>query len=163
MATPLPIDLDKGGRTPQGVMTNLGPTTGWKLTDAPTDIEFCMFGTAALGVGLKGFIIVPDFVVINNWVILADTITTCIIDIWRTPLSAYLLGSPPNSTNSICGGTPPQMSAVASQGSPVGWQTQNGLVVLNQNDVLGINLSSNTAATKITLILQCVRILGNPQ
>ena len=82
------LDLDQGGRIPQNVSTYLGPTLGWRYTDAPTDIEFVMSGGGVtVAPGFKGVLTIPEWVVVQSWVLLADRACTATVDIWRNEIT----------------------------------------------------------------------------
>lgn len=152
------IDLDKGGRIPQIVKTNVGPTLGWKMTDAPIDIEYVLDGGGIpIVAGYKGSLIIPDWCVVNNWVLLSDLVGSIVIDVWKIPLATYLAGTVPNSGNSITGTDIPTLSSQVARQSTLltGWTTQ-----INQNDVLAFNVNSASGVQRVSLILQCVRIIG---
>ncbi len=158
------LDFDKSGRVPQGVMTYLGPSLGFKSTDTPVNIEFSLCASTVISAGLKGWLIIPDWLVIKQWVILANAPTSAVVDVWRIPFQKYLQGVVPNSTNSLCNGNFIAVSGgVAAAGAPTGWDTESGLVALDQDDVIALNVNSNTSATVLHVTLQCVRTLGNPQ
>jgi len=151
-------DLDQGGRIPQTVRTYLGPTTGWKLTDAPINFNFVIDGGGQLpSNGYKGQILSPDWCVIYSWILLSQTQGSCVIDVWKTTLDDYLAGTPPTVANSITGSDLPTLTnAYAAQSTALtGWTKQ-----INQNDVIGFNLDSASVLTNVTIILQGVRIIG---
>lgn len=160
VATPLDIqtDLDKGGGLPQNVKTNLGPTTGIKITNSPVDIEWQLEGGGGLLLtGARPPIIVPDWLTINSWYILAPIAGSVVIDIWKVSGSTYLNGTVPTVANTITGTDVPTLSSATSAYSLAltGWTKQ-----INQNDVLVINLSSVTNLTSVSLILRCIRNIG---
>jgi len=151
-------DLDQGGRIPQTIKTYVGPSIGWKLTDSPVDIEFIIDGGGQTPQpGYKGHLLIPDWVYINNWILLSEVSGSCVIDVWKIPLSTFLAGTAPAVTNSICGGNLPSLSnQVARQGTNIsGWTT-----LISQNDIVGFNLNSVSTLLRVTVILQCVRIIG---
>ena len=161
------LDLDQGGRIPQNVSTYLGPTLGWRYTDAPTDIEYVMSrADGPISPGYKGVLTIPEWVVVQSWVLLADVACTAQIDIWRVPLTTYLASGPPTVANSLCGSQLPALTAqAAAQSTAINtWvqDTQQSGVgcLIYQNDVLAYNLNTNNLATKLTLTLKCVRIVG---
>lgn len=153
----MPIDLDQGGRIPQINRTYLGPSHGWILTDEPTDIEFVMDGAGATPlVGNRGFLVIPQWVTIVDWLLIGAQQGSIVVDIWKAPLSAVLTGHIMGPADSICGGNLPTLSnQSAAQGSPTNWNT-----LINQNDVLAFNINSVNALTQVSIILQCVRLLG---
>lgn len=153
-----PVDLDKGGRIPQVVYTAQGPSLGWLPTDLPTSIEYVIDGNGqALGTGYKGFLVIPIWAIINDWILGADTVCTASVDVWKCTQAQY----PPTVANSICGGNLPALANAnfAKGVTLTGWNTE-----INQGDVVGFNVSSISAGapTRLTIILECVRILGRP-
>jgi hypothetical protein len=160
------LDLDKSGRIPQTVATYLGPTVGWKYTDAPTDIEYVIGGsTDTFGIGYKGGLLIPDWLVINNWFITSPNPGSISIDVWLVSQANLLTGTVPSAANSICGGNYPVLTnQTAASGPPTGWNTNNGpsvpLTQINQNDFLGFNVRSTSNLTLVTFVLQCVRVIG---
>lgn len=156
------VDLDKGGRIPQNIKTYLGPTLGWRMTDSPVDLEYTFQGGGGLPLtGTYPPIIVPDWLFVYEWVILSEISGSCVIDVWKKPYTEWTgpLGTPPTVANSITGTDKPTLTSAYGSSSKAltGWTTQ-----INQNDALVLNLESIALALKPTLILRCVRILGNP-
>ena len=161
------LDLDMGGRLPQNVSTYLGPTLGWRYTDAPTDIEFVMSGGGVtVAPGFKGVLTIPEWVVVKSWVLLADRACTATVDIWRIPLTTYLDSGPPTVANSLCGSQLPTLTAQsAAQSTEINTWVQDTQMsgvgcLIYQNDVLAYNVNNNNLANKLTLTLKCVRIVG---
>lgn len=151
-------DLDKGGRIPQNVKTYLGPTTGWKYTDSPVDIEWTFEGGGQLiPVGVKPSIIIPDWLTISNCIIIAPVTGSVVFDIWKVPFDTYQDGTPPAVGDSICGAAKPTLTnGVFSEDTTLtGWTT-----TIDQNDFIAINIDSITTLTAITLILRCIRNIG---
>lgn len=152
------VDLDQGGRIPQGVRTNLGPSIGWKLTDAPTDIEYVIGGGSdTIAVGYKGGLIIPDWLHVNNWIVLAPNSGSIVIDVYKITLEEYLAGTIPSAANSITGTDKPTLSAdsAAQSFALTGWETR-----IDQNDFLGFNVDSCSGLVLCTLVIQCVRDIG---
>lgn len=161
------IDLDQGGRIPQSVKTFLGPSVGWKYTDAPTNIEYVIGGSGeAIPGGYKGGLLVPDWLVINNWFLASPVVVpSIVIDIYLLSQEEYLAGNVPNAADSICPTNKPKLlNQAAASGLPTDWNTNNGPSVpptlINQNDFIGFNVDSVVDASLITIVLQCVRIIG---
>lgn len=154
------IDLDKGGRIPQVVRTNLGPTIGWRHTDSPVDLEWTFDGgTGVVLAGQKPPLVMPDWLRPHDWIILSPTVGSVVIDLWRTPLATWLAGTPPTSANSMTGTDVPTLTAQVAAYSEAltGWTMQ-----INQNDVLVPNIVSISGLVYFTFIVRCVRVLGNP-
>lgn len=155
------LDLDKGGRIPQVTPTYLGPTKGWVMTDAPTDIEFVINGGGLpITSGVKGALTIPEWVEVNSWVMLAQAVGDCQIDVWKITLDQYLAGTIPTSANSITGSDVPTLSgqSAASSTALTGWTTS-----IAQNDVLVFNVTGAATLFLVTLVLKCVRLKGTGQ
>lgn len=153
-----PVDLDKGGRIPQVTNVYLGPSVGWVPSDDPASIEYVIDGNGqALGPGYKGFLVIPFWLIVNDWILGADVSCTAQMDVWRCTQANY----PPVVANSIVGSAPPVLTAqsFAKSSTLTGWSIE-----INQGDVLGFNITSISvgAPTRLTLVLECVRILGRP-
>lgn len=153
-----PIDLDKGGRIQQVRNTWCGPSVGWIPSDDPASIEYVIDGNGqALGTGYKGFLVIPFWLIINDWILGADTVCSATVDIWRCTQAQY----PPVLANSITGTAIPALTNQNFQKSSLltGWSIE-----INQGDVIGYNIASITsgAPTRLTMILECVRVLGRP-
>lgn len=152
------VDLDQGGRIPQVVRTYLGPTKGWVETDSPVDIEWSLEGGGVeIPIGVKPAIIIPDWLTINSWVILARETGNVVFDIYKVTQTQYLAGTIPTSANSICGSAKPQMTGAKSAQSSTltGWTTR-----IDQNDVLALSVDSLSVLLGVTLIVKCVRNIG---
>lgn len=157
------VDLDQGGRIPQNVRTYLGPTTGWKMTDSPVDLEFAIEGGGGIILnGVKAPLVIPDWLTIYQWYILSTVSGSMVVDVRLGTLDDYLDGILPNV--SICGSEIPTLTnAVSAQGSltsggiPIlpGWEKR-----INQNDVISLNVSGVANVVAATLILRCIRNIG---
>jgi len=160
VATPLDpqTDLDKSGGLPQNIRTALGPSVGSKITNSPVDIEWAFEGGGgAILTGQRPPIIIPDWLTINSWYILAPIVGSVVIDVWKISGSLYLNGTVPTSANSIVGTDKPTLTTGTSAYSTAltGWTKQ-----INQNDVLVPNIQSLTGLTAVSLILRCIRNIG---
>lgn len=158
------LDLDRSGRIPQTHKTYLGPSVGWKYTDEPTDIEFVVLGGGQVVTsGFKGTLLIPEWVVINNWYVQSYETGSIVWDVWKRSQASILAGTQISAADSICGGSFPTLStAFSASGLPTGWAQDpaTGLIMINQNDVLGFNVNSCSNIQRATLTLQCVRIIG---
>lgn len=155
------LDLDKGGRIPQITPTYLGPTKGWVMTDAPTDIEFIINGGGAyISPGVKGALTIPEWVEVNSWVMLSPAVGNVQIDIWKITLDEYLAGTIPTAANSITGSDIPRLvgQSAASSTSLTGWTTS-----ISQNDVIVYHVDALADIFIATLVLKCVRLKGTGQ
>lgn len=153
-----PLDLDQGGRIPQVVKTYLGPTTGWKYTDAPSYIEFVFNGGGGvLAPGYYGALIIPDWLHVTNWVLASKQPGSAGVDVYKITLDQYLAGATPSAANSITGTELPTLNnSVCAQSSVLmGWTTR-----IDQKDVLGFNINFVTSIQELSLWLLCVRDIG---
>lgn len=153
-----PVDLDKSGRIPQTIRTYLGPTTGWKYTDAPTNIEYVIGGGGdAIRLGYANGLLIPDWLIVNNWAMFTDRVGSCQVDVYRVTGDAYLAGTIPSAANSITGTDKPRLvgQSAAFSNLLTGWNLE-----IDQNDFLGFNVDSASGITQVTVVLQCVRIIG---
>jgi hypothetical protein len=152
------IDLDKGGRVPQNVLTYLGPSVGWKSTDSPVDIEWSVEGGGSLlPSGVKPPVLIPDWLIILGWSIFAKETGNIVFDLYKVSEQTYLAGTLPGPSNTICPVNKPSMTnAVAVTSSNLsGWN-----VMIDQNDVLVLDVTSVTVLTSVTFVLKCVRNIG---
>jgi hypothetical protein len=101
--------------------------------------------------GVKAYIQIPFPCTITGWSMLADVATSAVIDVWKDTYANY----PPTVADTITGSAKPTLTAANKAQSSVltGWTTS-----IAAGDVLAFNLSSNTAATRITLSLTAVRV-----
>lgn len=151
-------DLDKSGRIPQIIKTNLGPTVGWKYTDAPTDIEYVIGGGGdAIRLGYWNGLTIPDWLVVNNWLIYSPDIGSCVIDVYKITRDQTVAGVLPSAADSICGTDKPRL---VGQRAAIGFALTGWTTRIDQNDTLGFNVDSVSGITLVTLVLQCVRIIG---
>ena len=149
-------DLDQSGRQQQVVRTWAGPSLGWIYTDKPTLITYVIDGGGqVLTTGVKGPLIVPEWCFVYRWILIADRVSSAVVDIWKTAYPTY----PPTVANSITGSAPPTLSAQLNADSQTltGWTT-----MLNQNDAIMYNINSVASAQRLTLALVCARIIGDP-
>lgn len=151
------VDLDQGGRRPQGHRTYLGPSLGWCLTDEPTYVEVVIGSGAVLQTGVKGYAVMKEYLIIHDWVLLSNAAGNVIMDIWKLPLATVLAGTLPSASNSITGTNKPQLSSQFAASSAVlsNWNT-----LLEPDDVLAFNVDLALVLTRVSLILRCTRLLG---
>jgi hypothetical protein len=98
--------------------------------------------------GQKGYITVPYDGIITDWVVLADQIGACNIDIRKSTIASF-----PTQT-SITGSAPITMSANQKASSSIltGWTTSSAA-----NEVYGFTLNSVTSITRLTLIVNLIK------
>jgi hypothetical protein len=100
--------------------------------------------------GQKGYTQIKYGCTINDWTILADQSGSIVIDIWKDVLANH----PPTDADSITASLPPTLSSAiyATSSTLTGWTT-----AINAGDVLGFNVDSATAVTRVKLIVKCTR------
>jgi hypothetical protein len=148
-------DLDQSGLIPQKVKTWLGPSLGYAYTDMPTDIEFVVTNNLGIAPGYVGGLVIPQYLTIVSWVLLAGQGGSATIDVWKIPLTMYLASGPPTIANSITGTEQLTLSSqnANSKSTLVGWTR-----LINQNDFVAFNINAISGISTISIILQCVRI-----
>jgi len=152
------IDLDQGGRNQQIRPTYLGPTKGWINTDEPAGIEFVMEGVGApIPLGYRGGLLIPQWLIIAGWSIFLEAAQSIQIDVYKITQAQYLAGTVPSVANTITGSAVPAVAAAvaASSTTLTGWTTE-----IHQNDYVGFNVDSNSGAYKATIVLTCVKSIG---
>jgi hypothetical protein len=114
-------------------------------------ITFNISSGVAITTGIKAEWRCPYACTIQSWTLLADTSTTCAIDIWKDTFANY----PPTDADSITNGHEPALTAStnAEDTSLGDWTT----VAIAAGDVLIFNVDSNDNATRLTLILNVVK------
>lgn len=152
------VDLDKGGRQVQIRRTYLGPTKGYIETDEPGFIEFVIESNQGpFATGYKGGLLVPLYLSVVSWAIFLEQSASVVIDVWKVSQADYLAGTVPTVANTITGSNIPNVSgAVANQDDDVStWTTE-----IKQNDFVAFNVNVNSGALKCTIVLQCVKNIG---
>lgn len=157
------VDLDKGGRIPQGENVYLGPSLGWKRVDKPIDVEFVCTGPGggvSIAAGFKGTLQMPAWLYIYSWAIQSDDLGSIEFDIFRISYEqAQAQANIDDPLYSIVGTDPPTLTAgrFAENILPdaTTW-TRN----INQNDMLGIKVINTPAILRATIILRCMTIKG---
>lgn len=107
-------------------------------------------GGSAITTGVKGYIEVPYACTINRVTMLADQSGSIVVDIWKDAYANY----PPTDADSITASAPPTISAATkSQDSTLtGWTTS-----VSAGDILGFNVDSASAITRLHLILKVTK------
>lgn len=105
---------------------------------------------SAISTGVKGYTQMQYACTINSWTLLADQAGSMVVDIWKNSYANY----PPTDADSITGSSPPTLSSAnkATSSTLTGWTT-----AINAGDILGFNVDSATAVTRVRLILKCTR------
>jgi hypothetical protein len=86
---------------------------------------------------------------ISSWALLADVSTVSTIDVWKVEYASY----PPTVANTICGGNPITANGVKNKDDTLtGWTK-----TVTAGDTIKFNLSANTAASRITVIMNFTR------
>ncbi len=156
-----PIDLDKGGRIPQGENVYLGPTLGWKRVDKPIDVEYAIAREGApIGPGFKLQLQMPEWLYIYSWAITSDLQGSIDFNVYRQSYADAQAQNPLVAVGNIINGTdPPTLTNAyfAENVLPVAttW-TRN----LDQNDFVGIEVRSVSTINRASLILRCMTLKG---
>lgn len=128
------------------------------LNNLPCRIEWVLDGHGAgIVTGTYGYLEVPFAATITAATVLADAVATATVDIWRCTYAQFDGGvTHPAPGDSICGATPPTISAAAKSSDSVltTWTT-----TLNAGDVLAFYVNADTTATQITVALTLARTL----
>jgi len=104
--------------------------------------------------GTLGDLIIPFNAYISEWALLSDTTANATVDIYKTTYANYGTDGAPNSTNTITGTEQLTLSSATKNTSTAltGWTT-----TINTNDVLRFNVTSISAATKLTVALKVIK------
>ena len=154
-------DLDQGGRAQQVIRTWAGPSLGWVYTDKPTEIIYVMDGGGqVLTSGNHGPLIIPDWCIIYQWILISDVIGSAVVDIWKVPYTSY----PPTVANTITGSSPPTLTNQLNANStyPTATPLPGWTTLINQGDALVFNINSVSGCKRLSLFLNCARIVGDP-
>lgn len=138
---------------PDGVAPEDSATVG-QLDNLQTTLEASLnlrtFGIDIDGAGnpivtgIKGYAIIPYNCEILAWYIVADTVGSIEIDVWKAP-------SIPTGANSICGADRPKLvSAQENQNETLTAWTIN----VTSGDVVAFNVVSASTVTKVNLIIK---------
>ncbi|RMD64982.1 hypothetical protein D6833_03605 [Candidatus Parcubacteria bacterium] len=150
------IYLDDGTNTASG-------NPGWRrytgsawedITPAypTTSVNFIIgSGSAAVPMGIAGYVQIPYACTIEEWTLLADQSGSIQIDIWKDTYANF----PPTDADTITGGNEPALSsAQKNQDSTLtGWTTS-----ISAGDILAINVDSATTVQQVTLALKLRRV-----
>lgn len=104
-------------------------------------------GTFALNFGEKGELEIPFKCQITGWTLLADTVGSVVVDIWKCPYANY----PPGVANTITGSAKPTLTtAVKAQSSTLsGWTT-----TITAGDILRFVVDTVDTVIRVTLSLK---------
>jgi hypothetical protein len=156
---------------PQGIQGTTGPAggptgtqgaTGVTGTTGPTGpsqvfgVQFIIDGGGSLiATGLKGYLHFDFACVISEVTMLADQTGSIVVDLWKCAYSAFNPGTHPVVGDTITGASVPTISAgVKYQDSTLtGWTT-----AVSADDVIGFNVNSATAITRVTVDLKVTRL-----
>jgi len=107
-------------------------------------------GGVTLLAGVKGYLQIPFDCTITGWSLLADTIGSCVVDIWKDAYANF----PPTLADSITAAAKPTISASDKGTSTTltSWTTS-----ISAGDVLAFNVDSATNITKLTITLNVSR------
>jgi hypothetical protein len=108
-------------------------------------------GGFAITTGVKFYLQIPFNCTITGWIMLADTTTSTVIDIWKDTYANF----PPTVADTITGSAKPAITASNKNTSTTltGWTTS-----INAGDILAFNVDSNNSATRINIALTAVKI-----
>ncbi len=156
------IDLDKGGRIPQGENVYLGPSLGWKRVDKPIDVEFVLSGGgSAIAPGFKGILQMPEWLYIYSWAIQSDQLGDIAFDVFRISYEQAQAQVPIDDPAwSIVGTDPPTMTAArfAEHILPTNTSWARDLA---QNDMVGFKVTTPlTVLFRCSIILRCMTLKG---
>jgi hypothetical protein len=159
-----------GSTGSQGIQGTTGPAggptgsagstgaTGATGNTGPSQVFGVQFiadgGGSTLGTGLKGYLHFDFPCTINEVTLLADQTGSVVVDLWKCAYSAFNPGTHPVVGDSITGAAVPTISAdVKYQDSTlIGWTT-----AVSADDVIGFNITSATAITRVTVDLKVTR------
>lgn len=159
--TPLVHDIQgakhsAAGLTPGHVMRATAPTTfafgALQAADVPASLRSRTIGLvldgSSVSTGQKGYVRTPFSGTIVGWTVMADTVGSIVVDIWKDTFGAF----PPIVGDSIvgAGNKPTLASAQSDTQSPVGWTT----VALTAGDVIAFNVESTAGLGRVTLQLE---------
>lgn len=107
-------------------------------------------GGSIISSGVKGDLDIPFACTINSVTLLADQVSSVVVDIWKNTYANF----PPVVGNSIVASAPPTLSsATKSQDATLtGWTT-----ALAAGDILRFNVNSATSLTRLTVALFVTR------
>ena len=107
-------------------------------------------GGSIISSGIKGDLDIPFACTINSVTLLADQVSSVVVDIWKNTYANF----PPVVGNSIVASAPPTLSsATKSQDATLtGWTT-----ALAAGDILRFNVNSATSLTRLTVALFVTR------
>ena len=94
--------------------------------------------------GIKGYAIIPYDCEILGWYIVADTVGSIEIDVWKA-------ASIPNGTNSICGSDTPKLISVQENQNET---LTEWSINVTSGDVVAFNVVSASTVTKVNLIIK---------
>lgn len=123
--------------------------------DMPSNSKISSVGTVVDGggfvltTGQKGYIYCPFAGTITAATMIADSVGSIVMDVWKTPFNTI-----PTVANTITAGSPPTLSgAQTSQNTTLsGWTTS-----VSAGDVFGFNINSVSGIHRIMLELTIVR------
>ena len=125
----------------------LAPTTNLRTASFGITIDG---GGSAITTGVKGYVTIPFGMTITGWDILADQNGSIVIDVWKDTYANY----PPTVADTIAGTEKPTISAT-NKNQDASLSTWSTAVVAG--DVVGFNVDSVSALTRVTLVVYGVR------
>ena len=106
-------------------------------------------GGSAITTGIKGDITIPFDCTIDSWYLVADTVGSIVIDIWKDAFSNY----PPTVLDSIAGTEKPTLSSgtSASDTNLTTWSK-----TVTAGDVIRFNVDSVSTLTRVNLTIKAI-------
>ncbi|MDI9257288.1 hypothetical protein [Flavobacterium sedimenticola] len=104
-------------------------------------------GGSAILSGTKCDLTIPYSMKIESWTLLADTIGSIVIDVWKDNYSNF----PPTSGDTITGSEKPTISA-STKNQDLSLSTWN--TIINAGDVIRFNVDSCSTITKANLVIK---------
>lgn len=139
----LPTQTGNGGK----ILQTDGSNPSWSDNYGTFGITIDGAGNV-ITTGFKQYLIVPYNCVITGWYIIANTVGSCVIDVWKDITI-------PTSGDSITGTEKPTLTGqqTNSDSSLSTWTT-----TVNANDIIGFNVDSISGLSKITLVIKVRKI-----
>jgi len=141
-----------GATSAPTAFSNLGGGTIGKLATIATGITATFDGNGSpIVAGSKIYFSVPYAMTVTSWTIIADTVGSVIIDVWKSTYSSY----PPVLGGSITGSQKPTLSSANKNQNlnPNTWTT-----TISAGDCLIFNVDSASTVTKVELTITGTRV-----
>jgi len=108
-------------------------------------------GGSVISTGQKGYLISPYTGIITGWTIIADSVGSIVIDVWKDTYANY----PPTIADTISGSEKPTLSSANknTDSNLTTWTTS-----FSAGDIFTINVDSVSTVTKVTLLLHTIKL-----